>query len=141
MVIAPAAGLADGSQRKEWHLPLQGVPPFHARSTVQCARLVVDGIAVSAVVHTPGVRGWRESTIHLSTCSSVLTEVECPFVGQTESECQRLIYIIQTALAVRPERAELGACLSVLPTDHTLGDLRCRMVWARHRRSTDLSHC
>ena len=48
VVIAPAAGLSDGLQRKEWHLPLQGVPPFHARSTAQCARLVVDGIAVSA---------------------------------------------------------------------------------------------
>ncbi len=79
VVIAPAAGLADGLQRKEWHLPLQGVPPFHASSTAQCARLVADGIAVSVVLHTPGVRGLaRQHCSSVCTCLSVLTEVECP---------------------------------------------------------------
>ena len=48
VVIASPTGLADGQQRQEWQLPLQGVPPFRERNATQCARLVVDGLAVRA---------------------------------------------------------------------------------------------
>ena len=50
VVLAPAERLANGSNRQEWRLKLQGVPPFSSTSvpsTSQCARLVVDDLAVS----------------------------------------------------------------------------------------------
>lgn len=49
VILAPAEGLVNGTGRQNWHLKLQGVPPFcrsSSPSVLQCARVVVDDLAV-----------------------------------------------------------------------------------------------